>query len=96
MAAGRIGPDRIPHQQPRAVDVGRRIGQRMGDALEGADLLAELDPFVRIGCGNLEGAAGDPGEQRRRQQLPLLDRDGMRAARRVAAGEHKPFARIAS
>src|ERR1700733_10526049 len=42
-ASFRDAPDRTAHQEPGTIDIRRRIGQRMGNALDRADRAAELD-----------------------------------------------------
>src|SRR5438132_113553 len=49
--------------QPRGVDGHRHVGQHELDPLEGADGLAELLPFSRVGDGGIERGLGDAEPQ---------------------------------
>ena len=92
VAAARDRLDRAPDEHLTALDLHRRVGQRMGDGLERADRPIELHAIDRVGGADLERAAADPAEQGRRQQPPLLARPLPDVARLRAGRENSTFA----
>ena len=87
----RCGP---PVQQAPAIDIGDKIGQRMGNALIATDRRAKLDALAGIGRGQFHRAPGHAVQLGGGEQLPFLQRGGESGAGLGPLRQHRAAGKL--